>query len=135
MEGDPVDRPVDSPPTEWPRRSHPFPLPPPLLHSLHHWTSASGRQRLNTACFIGRAPSARFPIVSMRMRYMRAFLFRRFSITISSLRRRLRPARGKRERASCPRICASSSVVRPREREATETAEEPARRRVRDRAI
>ena len=38
-----------------------------------------------------------------------------------------------RERASCPRICASSSVVRPREREATETAE--ARRRVRDRAI
>ena len=33
-------------------------------------------------------------------------------------------AKGKRERASCPRICASSSVVRPREREATETAEE-----------
>ena len=29
-----------------------------------------------------------------------------------------------RERATCPRICASSSVVRPREREATETAEE-----------
>ena len=33
-------------------------------------------------------------------------------------------AKGKRERTSCPRICASSSVVRPREREATETAEE-----------
>ena len=33
-------------------------------------------------------------------------------------------AKGKRERASCPRICASSSVVRPREREAAETAEE-----------
>ena len=61
-----------------------------------------------------------YVVVSMRMRYMCAFR--------SS-------AKGKRERASCPRICASSSVVRPREREATETAEEPARRRVRDRAI
>ena len=40
-------------------------------------------------------------------------------VTISSS-----SAKGKRERASCPRICASSSVVRPREREATETAEE-----------
>ena len=39
-----------------------------------------------------------------------------------------------RERATCPRICASSSVVRPIEREATEKGR-PARRRVRDRAI
>ena len=67
----------------------------------------------------------------MRMRYMCAFLFRPFSVTIS-LREYRSSAKGKRERASCP---ASSSVVRPREREATETAEEPARRRVRDRAI
>ena len=52
--------------------------------------------------------------------YMCAFLFRRVSVTVSSLS----SAKGKRERASCPRICASSSVVRPREREATETAEE-----------
>ena len=50
--------------------------------------------------------------------------------TISSLLASLRipssssSAKGERERASCPRICASSSVVRPREREATETAEE-----------
>ena len=75
-----------------------------------------------------------YVVVSMRMRYMCAFLFRRFSVTIS-LREYRSSATGKRERASCPRMCASSSVVRPREREATETAEEPARRRVRDRAI
>ena len=53
-----------------------------------------------------------YVVVSMRMLYMCAFRFYRSS------------AKGKRERASCPRICASSSVVRPREREATETAEE-----------
>ena len=93
--------------------------------------------------FIGRAErahlvvlSARFfgilhrpyVVVSMRMRYMCAFLFRRVSVTVSISSLRIpsssSSAKGNRERASCPRICASSSVARPREREATETAEE-----------
>ena len=57
--------------------------------------------------------SARFYLGESQSQYIR------YDIPSSSS-----SAKGKRQRASCPRICASSSVVRPREREATETAEE-----------
>ena len=66
-------------------------------------------------------------VSSVRRRLNAHALHVRVSIlTISSLRipSSSSSVKGKRERASCPRICASSSVVRPREREATETAEE-----------
>ena len=91
-----------------------------------------------------------YVVVSMRMRYMCAFLLGEsqslndlFSTnTVVTERSLLLPsssssAKGKRERASCPRICASSSVVRPRERRLQRLPRKgrPARRRVRDRAI
>ena len=101
------------------------------IHCIFHLLVIGRVERAHlvvlSARFFGIYMYRPYVVVSMRMRYMCAFLFRRVSVTvytISSLRIPSSSAKGKRERASCLRICASSSVVRPREREATETAEE-----------
>ena len=93
------------------------PLVPLVFHNLPSLYPLNLEEMIFYTCiYIVRTSSSQCACVTCARFYLGVSLLYEYQYRSS--------AKGKRERVSCPRICASSSVVRPRKREATETAEE-----------